>query len=264
MDRYILTNSSILHQVTRGPGPTVLFLPGGPGLKSEYFLDLIKYLPQSLNCWLFDYGTNISSTSNVFKTWSEDLSESLTILKKPIVVGHSFGGWIAMLNQDALNKTMGLILMNTCPSYSAFQSALSSYQFNIPDEEKAFNDYSNNPSNETFKKLFISWLPYYFSDNKIKNMEPAFSQYQYDHKAYDLSSPYMQTYKTIWEDLAVRTLVISGDTDRICPIEVMSEHPLFKNNSKVSPYIVKNSGHFPWLENLHDTKTILVSFIDFL
>lgn len=80
-----------------------LFLPGGPGVDSNNFLDLIESLEAPGNYWLVDLignGTNQPAQtidSKTFERWGDFLAEATSLFDNAILIGHSFGGFLPPL-----------------------------------------------------------------------------------------------------------------------------------------------------------------------
>lgn len=87
-----------INQLTESHGFSWLFLPGGPGLGSEYLADLCHklYLPGSI--FLLDFpqdGTNTQGELSI-KYWREGLIDLLKSFHQPVLVTHSFAGMFAL------------------------------------------------------------------------------------------------------------------------------------------------------------------------
>lgn len=111
-----------IKQLTNGLGYSWLFLPGGPGLGSEYLTDLCTklYLPGSV--FLLDFpkdGTNIQGKLGI-PYWQDGLIDLLKSFSKPVLVTHSFSGMFALNLPELKHHLTGLVLMNTTTKNSFF------------------------------------------------------------------------------------------------------------------------------------------------
>jgi proline iminopeptidase len=103
-DGLIETNNGVLHYKKYGNGEPLLIINGGPGLDCEGFVPLAELLSDKFMTILFDQrGTGksilnkVDSTTVTMDLISQDIETIRNYLKidKWIVLGHSFGGFVA-------------------------------------------------------------------------------------------------------------------------------------------------------------------------
>ncbi len=117
--RFVEVNGTRVHYVQQGQGPDVVLLHGASGNLRDFTFDLVDRLAQSYRVTAFDRpglgytGRADPSYENAFTRGAESPQEQAALLaaaasqigvKAPVVVGHSFGGAVAMawgLDHDA-------------------------------------------------------------------------------------------------------------------------------------------------------------------
>ena len=103
-DGFVNIDGGVLHYKTYGSGQPLLIINGGPGLNCEGFIPLAQLLSDNYTTILYDQrGTGesaldaVDSTTITMDLMAQDI-ETLRKhlnLKEWIVLGHSFGGWMA-------------------------------------------------------------------------------------------------------------------------------------------------------------------------
>src|SRR5580700_272814 len=77
-----------------------LFLPGGPGIDSDYLLPLINEIEVEGNCWVIDFllnGSNLPDNTRldpdkICRRWGDYFLAIINKFDNPVLVGHSFAG----------------------------------------------------------------------------------------------------------------------------------------------------------------------------
>lgn len=113
----------------KGKGEPIVLVHGGPGLFHDYFLPYMEELTKDYQVVLYDQRGNgrspvvISPETYNFKLLIEDLEALRKELgfKKFHLLGHSFGGYIAMKYAIEYSKNLkSLILVNSAPAKREF------------------------------------------------------------------------------------------------------------------------------------------------
>ena len=247
MDKIVLKNLEINYECT-GDGPDVILLHGW-GQNIESFRPTIDFLKDNFRVWAIDlpgfgesqepsYGFNIYEYENIL---SEFIKQNN--IKNPTLVGHSFGGRIAIIYASRDNNINKLILTGAAgikPRRSIF------YQYKVLHYK--------------FMKLLCK-TPFYFQfkDDLISTSGSA------DYKS---ASPVMKStlIKVVNEDLTyllkqiqTKTLLYWGENDDATPIkdgEIMNR--LIMNSDLV---IIENAGHYAYLENNADFNEKIKAFL---
>jgi len=231
-----------------------IFIPGGPGLGSEYLNNLTSLLNLPGTVWHFDFpsdGSNIVvDNQEQFTNWSDALIEAVCSLNNVILVTHSFSGMLALSTPKLENLLDGLILMDSSPDKSwqkYFQQYVSTHP--IEDAEVKLKIYYKNFSNNALKDFVISGAPYCVCPKGLKQYISIAKNLPFNYKSYEWYDKHFHpTYKAKWAPKKIPTLIFSGDNDHITPLELFEKIKKFRNKNIVIAG-VKNAGHYPWIEN---------------
>lgn len=257
----------MLHYYTIGQGKPLVVVHGGPGLDHGYLLPGMQRLAVDHQVIFYDQrgsGKSLMHVSHktlsteVFVEDLEKIRQSLD-LDKIIVLGHSWGGLLAMLY--ALKypcHLSSLILINSLPSTSKEFEEFTKERFKrIKKFSKTLEKIQvsrefaqGNPKvvTEYYRTLFKTYL---FDENNIEKLtlcftpESALSGFRvhqvfnktFFHEHYDITKDL--------KSLNVPTLVIHGDHD---PIPVKAAQKIAHSIPHSQFVLIKNCGHFPYIE----------------
>ena len=179
-----------------------------------------------------------------YLAWLIEFTDSLK-LEKPIIIGHSFGGRVAIkLSVGYPERVEKLILCGT----AGIKPELTVKQKLVLGTAKAGNFFfSNKFLKNTVRKVFYSFL---------------------SHKDYVKASPIMkETMKKILvEDLLpilpqikAETLLIWGEKDRMVPLKYA--YIMEKEIKNVKLKIISGAGHSPYKEVPEKTAKIISEFL---
>lgn len=128
----LLKDNTRLHLESFGEGePALIMLHGGPGGDSRPLERVASQIPGRVI--IYDHrgmGKSDRSTPDKWNLnqWAEDLGEIVDSLDKPIVMGQSFGGFVALTYAvDNSNKLSGLVLSSTA-ARPGREEALAAFQ----------------------------------------------------------------------------------------------------------------------------------------
>ena len=93
---------------------TWIFIPGGPGFASSYLLCLVNKLELAGHIVLLDFCGN-DNTGDYLDYWFSIFVPTIKEFQHPVLVGHSFGGMIALMFPELEQILDGIILLNTSP-----------------------------------------------------------------------------------------------------------------------------------------------------
>lgn len=244
-----------------------LFLPGGPGMGSEYLYELTRHLRVPGNLWHLDLpgdGSNrFEGRQKPFESWLDALSEAIDLLSNVMLVGHSTGGMLALSSPDIEDKLKGLVLISSAPDRSwrvEFENYVSRNP--IRATESLFKRYYREPSDSLLRTITLKCIPYSFTkagmskDLKwLKDLPYNSAAYQWAERNFD------STYSAKWKPRKIPALILSGSEDKITPLKCFSELTEYQK-----PYIqlteISKAGHFPWIENLNETCQSFMSFAE--
>lgn len=244
-----------------------LFIPGGPGCDSSYFLTLTKLLKCPGNSWLIDFPGNGSHDiqKDGFDSWLSIFIPMVKQFQNPIIVGHSFGGMLPLLFSELEDILRGFIILNSAPCLWLEEAAKFAKTHNLPDLSKEMQEFTANPNQDSFKKALAACTPYYFPPKTLESgrkllqslpfaIEPAV---WWQRKAIEIS------YNASWIPKAVPTLIVGGEFDAIVPFYLFTKDQRF-NRSNIKKILIKNAGHLPWLEEADKVKMTIEEFTNHL
>jgi pimeloyl-ACP methyl ester carboxylesterase len=129
-----------LYETNGGKKTNWLFFPGGPGADSCYLRSLVDELDLPGNVWLIDLPGNGSnedpSYSDNFDRWFELFPGIVKQFENPIVVGHSFGGRVAVCLAALYPDRVGPLVLTGVPLLRVTPSRPPSARYRIL---RAFN-----------------------------------------------------------------------------------------------------------------------------
>lgn len=260
-NNYFYDDNSVRYQLVKtNPGHIVynwLFVPGGPGVDSNYFLTLIKELDVPGNFWLIDLpanGSNITAQINAdydFDTWGDCLLSSIQKFQNPIYVGHSFSGMFPLLFPQLEQLLIGFIILNSAPSLWLEEAAKCAKENNISLLAEPLAEFEKNPNPETFKTFLIAAAPYYFPENNLKMGKKLLEQMTINYLAtvWWVKKVHEINFSAKWIPQKVPTLILGSSHDFITPYSLFENDTRFQRKN-ITMNKIQNAGHFPWLEQM--------------
>lgn len=231
-----------------------IFIPGGPGLGSEYLSELTSLLQLPGIVWHFDFpndGSNIIAKKSInFNIWKQALIEAISALNNVILVTHSFSGMFALTIPKLEKLICGFVIMDSAPDKS-WQKYFQQYVNNKPilKAEKIQKKYLINPSNKTLKDFVVAGARYCVANKELIKYIAIVKTLAINYKAYDWSvKKFHTTYRAHWIPKKIPTLIFAGDKDYITPLKLFLQLRKF-NRKNILIKIINNAGHYPWLEN---------------
>ena len=174
-----------LYRTNGGEPYNWLFFPGGPGADSSYFRRLVDELELPGNVWLVDLpgnGTNNQSGEN-FDRWFDVFPTLVKRFDNPIMVGHSFGGMFPLLFPEMESYVKGLVILNSFPRLWKDEALACAKEFDLPDFTQAMQEFTLNPTQETFNAALEACLPYYFPKHSLEKGKDLLLQVPFNYKA---------------------------------------------------------------------------------
>lgn len=253
-------NYTRFHLVKSVPGKKVfnfLFLPGGPGVDSSSLLDLINAMNISGNYWLIDLPGNGTNTqlpnlsSESFKKWNEFLVEAVSGFENPIIVGHSFSGYLPLFCPKLEKILKGIVIIGSASTLQSDLYAQTAKEHALPSLVNARQLFVKEQSLESLQALYMLEAEYFFTpEYKTKGINTIIKKLKFSIPAeYWWYTEGVNFYnKNItWVPQKVPTLIIGGSRDYITPLAIFENDVRFKRkNIKIQE--IKDAGHFPWLE----------------
>ena len=245
-----------------------LFIPGGPGMGSEYLEDFVNKLDLPGKTWLCDYsgdGSNCLHNKEIdyAKEWPLGLKDAIEQLEDVVLVCHSFGGFLTLSTPDIESTLSGLIILSSAPNQKyAHDLENQRIKYSLPDNTRIFLEYMNDSNNETLKNFFYASIPYLFSEGYYEHGALLLKDLPYNYKTYNWSRNYMSSNSMLpeWYPKKLHTAIITGENDYLIPIKWFKENEYF-NRENITMHEIQGAGHFPWIENFQDTKQAIYDFI---
>lgn len=234
-----------------------LFLPGGAGADSCYFLPLIEQLKIPGNIWLIDFPKNGSNTDKLhadydFESWKECLLTTVRRFENPVLVGHSFGGIYPLFFPEIEGLLKGLITICAAPTVDVIMEEHMHKERGITFDNAPGKRFSDNPSDKTFKEALVARSKNFFPPISLERGKKLFAETIFNYKAMQW---WIKNYLTkkdfdiIWVPKKLPMLMIAASEDCSNPPKLIMDDKRF-NRPNIERCLLKGSGHFPWLENM--------------
>lgn len=182
--------------------PTLVLLHGGPGFDHSAFKAHFGPLAAHCRVVLYDHrGMGRSDRSGPAEwnlaRWSDDLGELLDVLglERPIVLGQSFGGFVAMrFASDRPDRVAGLVLSSTAARHVEADCLAAFEALGGPAVRAAAARFFADPGEATFGPFLETCMPTYNTTpqppgprrRQILTPEVLFHFWRGEHHDYDL------------------------------------------------------------------------------
>lgn len=278
-DGFIETEHGLIHFITHGQGEPLLIINGGPGLDCEGFIPLAELLSDQFMTIIYDQrGTggsslhHVDSTTVTLELMAKDMEaiRSHFHLKKWILLGHSFGGFMAEYYASHYPERVKAMILS---STGGIDLSILNY----------FNENLNIRLSQTERDSLKFW------DNKIKQGDTT--SYAKYNKAKFLASAYLYNkqyvpalanrlasggvpritalvYKDLFkigfdcsqslDKFSNPVLIIQGRQDLTGDGVAYEAHRVLKNSQLV---FINESGHYSWWEQSDKYKQEVEKFI---
>lgn len=240
------------------------FIPGGAGMDSRYLSTLTRQLDLPGKLWGVDFpgnGDNLTENDDFF-AWRRFLLDLVKSYPHSIIVGHSFGAMLPLMEPQMENFLRGFIILNSAPCNWQEDRVRLEKEKNLPDLYRALNRYKENRNLQTFRDFVLVAIPHMFNKNVRNQAHKMLRNLPYNYKAYDWwikTAPVL--YYSHWVPQRVPTLIICGENDFITPAYLFDNDQRF-NRPNIKLVKVKNAGHFAWFEQGSRVKQLFEKFSD--
>jgi proline iminopeptidase len=273
-------NATILdHDIfytTRGQGPALLTLHGGPGLDHTYFLPWLDALAEGRKLILYDQlGAGRSERPSSFPaggldTWADEADALRAHLgaERMVLLGHSFGSYIALTYALRYpHRLDGLIICSGAPAldYPAVMT-MNAAARSTPQQLEVFARLMSGPSasDEDWRRDWTAILPIYFhafdpAIGAAMDANTIYSAAAYNHGLVQCLPLYNVTSRL--GEIRVPTLLVSGRHDWISPPKQGGER-LRDGIPGAQLEIFEKSGHFPFIEENERFLARVRAFLD--
>lgn len=263
-----------LAYTAEGSGRAMLVIPGGPGLDSAYMRAAVRGL--HARAYLVDLrGTGHSNVPENARTITVDkvLSDLERLrktlhLRRWIVMGHSFGGFLAQAYAARYgNHVRALVLVSSSAPDLALEGEVSKQiasRLTPADRQRLANANAMSRTNPdaAMQTQMDTLLPYFMADrSKWRQIQPYMDP---PHNSYAMA-------RALESDLSVNhvagslrgldapVLVVYGKRDGGVPIFTRA---IQQNSANVQVHIVRNAGHFVWLDRPVAYRDTINRFLD--
>lgn len=240
------------------------FIPGGAGLDARYLYPLIQAIDYPGICWTVDFpgnGDNITNDKYEFINWKNYLVDIITSYKNPIIVGHSFGGMLTLMEPKLESYLKGLILINSSPKdWSSLRNKIIK-DLALPTINRLYQDFRRTNSKSLYQKFIKCCLPHLFCKEKYNLGYEMLLTVPYNFDAYDWWMKIgPQIYDAQWVPKSLATLILCGEKDYVTPPQLFTEDKRFhRHNVKI--VVLPNASHFCWFDSMKLIKEYISNYI---
>lgn len=280
-NNYFFDDNLTRHQLVKSnPGKTFynwIFLPGGPGVDSNYLSNLINKLDMDGDYCLLDLplnGSNLSKsveldTKEIYRNWGKYIIKAIDDFDNPILVGHSFGGYYPLFFPELEHMLSGFVILNSSPTIPATPK-INTQEFeqlarknNLPLVSETTESFLKNPTIENITNSYLSLVPYLFPEESIAYGASVMKNLLYNVDAnYWWVTEGCNKYAEIkWIPEKIPLLIIGGSHDFLTPLSTFEEDLRF-HRSNIEIVNIPNAGHFPWLEQPTLVRDAFFAFMD--
>lgn len=244
-----------------------VFIPGGPGMDSSYFQGLIELLNLPGNVYRIDFPQNGSNfiqeydLSYNFNQWEQCLKEVISVIKNPILVGHSFGAMYPLLFPELEQSLRGFFVLNSAPSLWITQALQKATSKGLPSFEKEMHAFNDAPSLASFKAVLNGWMPYNFPPETLEKGRALVVKDPFNYHAANwwLEKSNAIQYTAQWVP-KIPMQIIGGSEDCVTPFEIYATDFRFQKPN-IHMQEIQGAGHFPWVEKPQEVKKIFSEFL---
>ena len=268
-----------LYVVERGEGYPLLLVHGGPGLDHHMFGDYLDPLTDQFRLILVDLRANGLSDSCPTETWTlQQMAKDLTLLasamglKKYVVLGHSYGAFVALQNAvDFPGAASHTIVSSGLPSAKYLEAVWKNLEKFEPVElreqvTKSWEREKVVQKREEVGQLLHDQFPFHFGnplDARIAEFEKR--------TAGGINSPEVLRFfanadyggievEDRLSNVTQPVLVLAGRGDRTCVVE--GAQAMARGLPQAELVVFENSGHMTYVEENDKYVSAVRSFLN--
>ena len=247
--------------------PTLVLVHGGPGsYDHSYFKPYFSRLADEFQVVYLDLRDHGRSARHDPADWSfelcaDDIHAFFDILgiQRPVVLGHSMGGFVAMLYAARHPGLAGALVLQSTTARFDLDRLVEGFRRHAGDEiaELARRDYGGDPVNdEEWARVFAAFGPHVPGTEdlarRVRNPE--------------LGTAGMELLRRldVLDQLAritCPTLVCVGDLDAVTPVGASEEIVDALPRGVGTLEVIEGAGHFPWLDNPSRYRSVIATFM---
>jgi proline iminopeptidase len=230
---------------------TLVLLHGGPGFDDSYFHPFFQSIKDEYIVLSYTIGANGADRNSIEGLVSElDVFIKENCIGEFSVYGHSFGG------------ALGIEYFSKMKNTKAKKLILSNWVVDAKWIELFFKNYpeaAELEGIEDFRSSTLSYIDYYFL-NKEKGIQ-VLENIQYCGEMYNNFRGYlgnMDLHDKL-DALEVPLASISSEFDKITPDEYILNNA---RRHSINNFVIKNAGHFPFVDNPDDFFGNLIQILE--
>ncbi|MBN8827125.1 MAG: alpha/beta hydrolase [Sphingobacteriia bacterium] len=243
----------------------IVFLPGGPGMGSEYLADFACKLTIPGNLFIADFpgdGSNRNTNKIEYEEWKKGIIKIAEDLRPCVLVTHSFSGMFTLTIPELESKLTGLIIMNSAPDKSWMETlGKTAIEYKLPNINETYMQFYINPTDKNVENIFYASIPYLFLPHEEQQGRELLEVYSYNTQARLWGDTvFHPSYKYKWSPKELPTILIGSKDDRLLPIKLFDDYNDF-NRENIQKVILEDAGHFPWLSKFDEINDVISDFI---
>ncbi len=264
--QYVLSQGDSIFVRTRGSGPPILIIHGGPGMDHSYFLPHMDELADSYQLIYYDQRASgrsqidVDSTTVSMPGFIQDMEaiRSHFNLDKWNVMGHSWGGLLAMCYAlEHEERLLSLLLINSTAASTELQEQEQELLAQRESEEDrnareaiiqspAFQNGETSAYEALYRLIFTQeFYDQSYVDSLVLDFQPDFAAS--GAKLRFLSKDFSDVdLNERLQEMRVPTLILYGEHD----VQSTTSGPSLAKQIPVNEFILlEDSGHFPFVES---------------
>ncbi len=252
------------------PKPTLIALHGGPGFDHSYLrqdLDPLGEVAQVIYVDLRSQGRSARQSNEYYQVgiMADDIADFCAELgiEKPVVLGHSFGGFVALSlvlrHPDLLG---GLILFSTVPAARGYDLDALEQLAGKEVREIAAKEMAGQASEEEMRRFEEEVFPQYWPDFKPEYLSNLFSKTILNEEI----GPYMQAkldkeydVRSQLDSITTPTLVLHGRYDWVCPFREAQQ--MAEEIPHAQLHVLEHSRHAVYQAEREEVTKVIAEFL---
>ncbi len=239
---------------------TIIVVPGGPGLPQEYLHPMLSNLTPYTNIVYFDRRADILSSRALHQVLSpEEIADDVDALRRELglkrvtLLGHSFGGVIALTYAKRYPENIKrLLLLNTAAEVEHPSVGEQRLQKMLSASEVAMMSSGDSSLSacERVRRHYRALFPHYFYlKPNAKQLDDGVYAIYFDALAKKL---FLANHNGAFDlrgslnSINVPVLVVGGRHDAVTPLSQVRDLAASLPNAKL--VVMEHSGHFPFVE----------------
>jgi pimeloyl-ACP methyl ester carboxylesterase len=249
--------------------PTLILLHGGPGFDHSPFKVFFSRFVDRCQVVYYDHrgmGRSDAGPEERWNlaTWADDLGELVDTLgiDRPIVVGQSFGGFVALEYAARASARLGGLVLSSTAARHVRGDCLEMFERLGGDQARdAAQAFFDDPGPQTFERFQSTCMPLYNTtaqdpqvrERQLLTPDVLFRFWRGEHARFDLRGQL--------DKIACPTLVVVGEQDPITPVPRSVEIADAFDPALARLAIVPDAGHGVYRDLPDDFASLLGEFL---